>query len=90
MADTLLNVALPANTWVNLYAATGITVGVKIAVQNLGSNTIRLAVKATEPLTTDGFNELTPGDAQYQNQDADSGAWAFSLVNANLVNVRIA
>ena len=90
MADTLQNVPLPAGTWVDLYDATGITVGVKLAVQNLGSNTIQLAVKATEPLATDGFNELVPGNDQYQNQDSDSGAWAKSLVNDNIVNVRIA
>jgi len=90
MADTLNNVPLPAGVWVDLYDATGITVGVKLSVQNLGSSTIQLVVKATEPLVTDGFNELVPGNEQYQNQDADSGAWARSLINSGIANVRIA
>lgn len=89
MSDTLANTTLPGNTWVDLYADTGISVGTKISVQNIGSNTIKLATKLTAPISSDGFAELTPGNDQYVNETGDSGAWAFSPVTIGLLQVRI-
>ena len=88
MADTLNNIPLPADTWVDLYAASGITVGLPMVSQNLGGTTIRLTAKATSPLITDGYNELAPGNDVFSNENADSGAWAFSPVIDSLINVK--
>lgn len=88
MADTLQNVPLTANTWVDLYAATGIVVGTAIIIQNLGGTTIRLNTKATSPLVTDGYNELTASDNVFGNASGDSGAWAYSPSIKSLVNVQ--
>lgn len=89
MADTLANTTLPANTWVDLYADTGISVGTKISVQNIGSNTIKLSTKLTTPISSDGFAELTPGNDQFDNDAGDSGAWAFSPIVIGLIQVRV-
>lgn len=49
MSDTLPDVVLPAKTPVNLYAATGITVGTKVSVQNVASGDVRVHVGAGTP-----------------------------------------
>ena len=85
MADTLPNTPLPANTWVDLYAATGITVGTKLLLQNLGNSSIRLASSATTP-SGDGFKRVYSGSSAY-NATGDSGAWAYSPVVDGVANV---
>lgn len=86
MSDTLPNVTLPANVWVDLYAATGITVGDQILTQNLGSVGIRLHSSAAIP-TVDGFRRAASGQEAI-NDAMDAGAWAYSPVVDGLVNVK--
>lgn len=40
MADTLQNIKLPANQWVDLYSETGIATGTSISVENVGSSDV--------------------------------------------------
>ena len=92
MADTLDNIDLPANTWVNLYAhpvlvAAGIAVGTQISAQNLGSNRVLVHAGATEPTSTSGFRAIKP-DSVWQNDSGDTGAWMMSQVVAGLTNAR--
>lgn len=58
-------VALAANTWTDLYAATGIAVGTRILVENIGSADIHLATQASQPSaatnTVTGGHELAGG-----------------------------
>lgn len=89
MADTLLDVPLPAKTAVDLYDATAITVGVQINVQNNSTGDVRLFAGATAPtLGVSGSTLLRPG-IMATNDDGDAGAWAWSLI-ATSVQVRIA
>ena len=88
MADTLDNINLPANTWVDLYAAAGINPGTQLGVQNLGAVGIRLATSPTQP-TGDGFQRLA-SDKYTTNKAGSSGAWAFSPVIDGVVNVGVA
>lgn len=87
MPDTLDNILLPANTWVDLYVQSGEDVGTQLIVQNLGAASILLTTKATEPISTTGFNSVAP---KYQaiNEAGDSGAWAFSPVVDGKLAVR--
>ncbi|QDP56534.1 MAG: hypothetical protein Tp118SUR00d2C21406351_40 [Prokaryotic dsDNA virus sp.] len=79
MADTLPDVTLPAKTPVDLYAATGITVGTQVNVQNLTSGDVRVHVGATEPtLGVSGSGLLVPGQSG-ENTQGDSGLWAWSI-----------
>ena len=77
MADTLPDVILPANEWVDLYAATGIIVGTKINVQNTGAARVRLATSLTEPLSEMGPFIYPDSSIMLQNDDGDTGAWAL-------------
>lgn len=88
MADTLPNVFLPANTWVDLYAATGIPVGTQIVVTHDSASDVNLTTKATEPTSADGFQVLKRSQDRI-NDAGDSGAWAISPVTDGLLNVRV-
>lgn len=92
MADTLQNIPLPASTWVNLYlsapvAGAGIVVGDRLSLQNIGESVIRVNSGATQPTSSSGFREISPGEI-WSNEAGDSGAWAFSPVIGGLVNIR--
>ncbi len=49
MATSLPSVTIPFNTWVDIYAETGITVGAQLIIQNIGSSEAKLVESATEP-----------------------------------------
>lgn len=85
MADTLNNTPLIANVWIDIYAATGITVGTKIIIQNLGTASVRLAASALEP-SGDGFKRAASGQ-QATNDAGDLGAWVYSPVVDGEINV---
>jgi len=88
MANTLPNIPLPANTWVDLYAASGITVGTQITLTNIGPVNVNLCTKATTPNISDGFEPVKPFESK-TNPSGASGAWAFST-SATGVNVKAA
>lgn len=88
MADTLDNVNLSTDTWVDLYAATGISVGEPICVENVGASDVLLVVSATEPdETPDGYNVLKRDGDPLCNSKGDAGAWAISKNSDGRVNV---
>ena len=93
MADTSNNIPLPASTWVDLYAATGITVGTQLLVQNQSTQSCKIYAGATPPadltVNTAAFKTL-PGWQEAKNTDGDTGAWAISLAGDGLINVAIA
>lgn len=83
MADTLPNVDLDANTWTDLYAETGISVGTKLTVLNLGPPDVFLKVQAAKPTDLSGYTVISRvSSVPFTNNDGDSGAWAYTA-NAN-------
>ena len=87
MADTLSNVVLPVGVWVDLYDATGLTVGTQIQVQNIGGVTVLLHTGATQPSAADGYNILRPESLTFVSQTAPTGAWARAERANGLLNV---
>lgn len=69
------NVVLPKQTAVDLYVATGITVGVQIKVSNLTTGDVRLSI--SEAGLVNDHVPLGPY-AQAINDTGDAGAWALS------------
>ena len=93
MADTIPNIPLPANTYIDLYDALeqmgfGMPVGTRLYVQNLGRDQIRLFTKNVEPDDQDGY-VILERNLQASNEIGDSGAWAYSLRVDGLINVRV-
>ncbi len=91
MADTLPNVVILENVWTDIYAATGISPGIQIKVQNLGTSVIRLNAGVATPVfpNPDAFVIVERG-VQAINDTGDGGAWALSEDIEGLVSVRIA
>ena len=83
MAQSLPSVNLPVETWVDIYAATGIVAGTKLIIQNTGSSVVKLVESATEPLVDTGYNSL-PTREFFTNADANVGAWAKSKTGGSL------
>lgn len=92
MSDTLSNISIPANEWVDLYALSGISVGEKLSIENVGVYDIRLSVSENKPsLSNDSYSVLTrKNGVRLQNSKGDKGAWAYchgvGKVNINKVS----
>lgn len=88
MADNLPNVPVPAGSWTDLYAATGITVGTKLRVENVGSCDVYLAVQATQPAKDhNAYNIVKRRSDPLVNNVGDRGAWAYCNNENGLLNV---
>lgn len=89
MADTLPNVLLPVNEWVDLYAVTGLTVGVPIVVENLGVCDVYLAVQASMPVNDhQSYNIISrENGVRLTNSLDDLGAWAYCASTGGKVSV---
>lgn len=86
MATSLPPVSIPSNTWIDLYAATGIGAGTKIIVQNTGSRRVVLTEASTEPPIPPGSIGVNIIDTRefFTNFAANVGAWAFSKSGSTL------
>jgi len=84
MAASLPSVPIPPNTWVDLYDATGITIGVQLVIQNVGSIEVKLTESVAEPVSDDvGVNRL-PVREYVTNTTGNVGAWAFANTGSTL------
>lgn len=89
MADTLLNITITENRWVDVYALSGVAVGTAISVDNVGDCDISLAVQAAQPAQDhDAFAVVKRAGPPYRNSSGDSGAWAFCQGSDGKLNVR--
>ena len=87
MSDTLPNIRLPAQTWINIYAESGITIGDQILVQNIGVCDVYLTSQAAQP--TDYLAHYIVQRSQSAVNDfGDLGAWAYCH-EGGLINVRL-
>ncbi len=83
MSKSLPPVVLPRNVWVDLYAETGITTGVKLIIQNTGKSEVMLTEDDTKPFSGYGHNKLPPREF-FTNDSGSIGAWAFSSRGSKL------
>ncbi len=95
MSQTRPNIILPANTWVDIYAALNaqagepaVAVGAKLKAENLGKTTIKAVSADAMPSHHDGYNEIRI-DAVRTNEEGDPGAWFCSMGDEGLVNVTV-
>ena len=83
MATSLTPITLPARTWVDLYDATGITLGVQLIVQNIGRDQSRLSESALEPISTTGYNVILTNEYLI-SASTPVGAWAYATLGTKL------
>ena len=87
MANTLINIPLPANTWVDMYAGTGIAIGTQIVVESVRGTPVYLTEKVTQPGITDGYSKTKDSSRFSISGISPEGAWAFSPDIAGLIQV---
>ena len=90
------NIAIPANTWTDVYAAlnaqTGfpsVTVGTSINIQNLSGGDIRVTEKATAPTPDDGFRRIYENILNVNITSGSPGVWVYSSGDAGRINVEV-
>jgi len=81
------NVTLPPETWVDLYAVSGVTVGTQIDVVNITPNDARVVESATQPTGSDDFIPVLFNGNIARNSTGSAGAWAL-CVGGGAVDVR--
>jgi hypothetical protein len=91
MSDNIPNTLLPKGAYIDLYASTGITIGTKIEVQNIGVDDIRLYSQAASPVNgdTSGYQVIDRGEYM-ENDEGDLGAWAVCMPCDGLLNIKVA
>jgi hypothetical protein len=68
---------------VDLYSATGITVGTKIIIQKISGSNVRLVESVSQPSLNGGYNLLV--DNLYSTSaDIPIGAWAYAQSGTTL------
>jgi len=83
MATSLPQVVLPSKIWVDLYAATGITLGTQLIIQNTGGNEARLVESLAQPELTSGFNLVSENNFM-TSASAPVGVWAYAHAGTTL------
>lgn len=73
-------VNIPADTWVDLYAASGITVGTQLSAQVQGSGVeVKIQTSATQPTELSGVVLKSSLGMQAVNKAGSVGEWAYSV-----------
>lgn len=90
MSDTRLDVSIPANTWINLYTATGITVGTALEIYNKGSTPCNLVIRATTPVNnTMGIPIGIDSAGQHRYvSSGESGVWVYATGGSSYLSVQ--
>lgn len=80
MANTRPDLVIPANTWVDCYAASGIPVGTEVHIYNKGNSGCNLCVSPTMPWgSTIGAPLYVGTSGSYLHLKAgESGLWVYS------------
>lgn len=83
MAQSLPSIKIQPNAWIDLYAESGITVGVQLIMQNIGGGEAILSESVLIPTDIVGHNTIVP--RSYLTNSASSvGAWAYSSTGTTL------
>lgn len=84
MSKLLPILDIAANTWTDVYNATGVSPGKKLIIQVVFSREdVMFSDTAAKPTETDGFNRCELKQF-FQNDSGDAGCWAFSAGGARL------
>jgi hypothetical protein len=83
MAASLPSVSLTAGIWIDLYAATGIEVGVPLQIQDIGLTKVRVTESVLEPASLVGHNVMYPRDF-LNTVVTPVGVWAWSRTPGSL------
>lgn len=87
MANSRTPVPIPGNSSIDIYAATGISVGTSLIIQNTGNQQLRISESSSEPTSAIGYNKINPSDF-LQSALTPVGVWVTNVnVGASQVQV---
>jgi len=89
MADTIQNMRVTAEIWVEVYAFTGITPNTPIDIQNIGDNDLYYSKSAVQPLVGSNRYKIFRRETVIQLSDSDLAIWLFSPQVEGLTNVKV-
>ena len=78
MGNTLPDIRLPADTWVNIYQANSISGTPQMVIQNIGQTRVRYHHGQNPPTSADGFLTREPNKPPIETQASPNGLWAYS------------
>ena len=84
-----LHIPIPANTYVNLYAESSISVGTPILVKFIGGGEVKLFSQASQPTNLENYDILDSASEPLANTSSDLGAWAYSVGIKSTVSVEV-
>lgn len=88
MPDTLENIEIPPNQWVDVYALTGLTPGDTLFITNVGEADVKITERPTQPPQNHNAWLLSiRGNRPLQTSDVPSGVWAYCPGTKGLLNV---
>ena len=77
-------IRIPANTWVDVYAASGIAVGTQLTIQVIGSESAIFVDQVSQPSNnTTGFNQGIEGE-WIVSEASPAGCWCFSQTGTTI------
>jgi hypothetical protein len=84
MADTIADVALTDAAYVDLYATTGISVGIALVLQNKGNSDIIVVISASQPTVSD-TDGVAVRPFEFVGVDPnESGVWAIAATESKI------
>jgi len=88
MSETLSNIPVKAEKWLDVYVISLITSGFQITVQNNGCTDLYYSISTTEPaIDSDKYRIIKRGEI-VSFSDRDPSVWVFSPQSNGLVNVK--
>ena len=89
MSDTLPNIDIPVNEWVDLYSLSSVFTGKEVALRNVGVCDIYVTVKESQPpVDYDSYTIIQRKNGVAFNVNAGSvGLWAFCNSSGGKLNV---
>lgn len=90
MADTLTNVTIEPNTWTDLYAKSGVAVGTRVLVRNVGTCDTYISKQAVQPTKPhDAYEIMLRGGNPFDSGIGTSGLWVFCQGCESKLNVEV-
>ncbi len=88
MSESRPIITIDANRCIDVYDVTGISVGVKIIIQNVGASPARLYESSAEPTAESGYN-IIEENKYLESGDTPVGIWAASA-RGTMLQVEVA
>ena len=89
MADTLSNISVTAETWINVYSATGIDAATSISMQNTGVTDLYYSISEDQPERNTNKYRIFKRSQIVAFNDNDFAVWIFSPQVNGLINIEL-